>query len=175
MPAQRRHIAIDFAPILQAFEQPLALVEDPERRADLQRLLEMGRFAVERSLFDAFSQAATVVNDSQADVRARLEYLDGSLNFVVEPIAQERPDDGVTGAPFVEGDPEKVTIRIPRELKDLIDRAANFQGLSANSWYIRELSRTIGHWAREQATEARSERRRGNRTRRNSIHGFVGD
>jgi hypothetical protein len=174
MPVEQRHIAINIAPILQAFEQPLALVDDPERRGDFQRLLEMARFAVERSLFDAFSQAATVVNESQGDVRARLEYLNGTLNFVVEPATPERSEDGPAQAPFIEGDPEKVTIRIPKELKDLIDRAANFQGLSANSWYIRELSRTIARAAREHAMEERSERRRSNRTRRGSLHGFVG-
>jgi hypothetical protein len=134
----------------------------------------MARFAVERSLFDAFSQVASVVNDSNGNLRARLEYLNGNLDFVVEPAESEPQDDSAARTAFVEGDPEKVTIRIPKELKDLIDRAASFQGLSANSWYIRELSRTIARVARDQAMEERSQRRRGNQTRRGSLHGFVG-
>jgi uncharacterized protein (DUF1778 family) len=44
---------------------------------------------------------------------------------------------------------EKVTIRLPRELKDLIDHAATMSGRSANSWYIRNLASAIRDSMRE--------------------------
>jgi uncharacterized protein (DUF1778 family) len=69
---------------------------------------------------------------------------------------------------------EKVTIRIPSELKDLISQAANLRGISVNNWYVRELGRTISRQVREQVRE---EQRRERHERRQSrgLRGFVGD
>jgi uncharacterized protein (DUF1778 family) len=69
---------------------------------------------------------------------------------------------------------EKVTIRLPAELKELIAQAANLRGVSVNTWYVRELARTISRQVsdqvREEQREARHERRRANR----GLRGFVG-
>jgi hypothetical protein len=48
-------------------------------------------------------------------------------------------------------------------------------GISANNWYVRELSRIISHNLRDaMREEARSERRGYYRGRRSSLRGFVG-
>ena len=43
----------------------------------------------------------------------------------------------------LEGDVEKITIRIPAELKDLATQAAQHAGTSANSWFVRALARAL--------------------------------
>ena len=43
----------------------------------------------------------------------------------------------------LEGDVEKITIRIPAELKDLAQQAASRAGTSANTWFIKALARAV--------------------------------
>ena len=43
----------------------------------------------------------------------------------------------------LEGDVEKITIRIPAELKDLAQQAASKAGTSANTWFIKALARAV--------------------------------
>jgi hypothetical protein len=42
-----------------------------------------------------------------------------------------------------EGDVEKITIRIPAELKDLAQQAAGRAGTSANTWFVKALARAV--------------------------------
>jgi hypothetical protein len=83
---------------------------------------------------------------------------------------QEAPEVETTS--FAEGDLEKITIRVPHDLKSMIDRLASGEGVSANSWYIRELARTLRRFGRDQAQAEVRVRRRGNRS---SLRGFVGN
>src|SRR5581483_10321759 len=157
-----------------ALERPLALVDSPERRSDMQRFVEAARVHLERAIFDLLSEVTTAVNEAGAGARARLEYQGGKLFLVVQAAAEE--DNGAGQEPLfsVEGDMEKVTIRIPSELKELISQAANLRGMSVNNWYVRELGRTIYRQVRDQLRE---EQRRERQERRQSrgLRGFVGD
>ncbi len=179
---QQREIRLDS--VFDALRQPLGLIDNPDRRADIERYVESARIFLERAMFDVISDAVAAFNEAGGG-RARLEYRGGTLYLVVEPTAEESA--GEPEATFnIEGDMEKVTIRIPRELKDLIDRAAGGRGVSINSWYIRELARVISRQVRDQARtdyhEARREYREARREERSerhqggggSLHGFVG-
>jgi hypothetical protein len=42
-----------------------------------------------------------------------------------------------------DGETEKITIRIPAELKDLATQAASAAGVSANSWFVRAMARSL--------------------------------
>jgi hypothetical protein len=172
--AQSQQREIDLAPVFAALERPLALVDNPERRSDMQRFVEAARVHLERAIFDLLSEVTTAVNEAGAGARARLEYQGGKLFLVVQPAVEE--ENGGPQEPLfsVEGDMEKVTIRIPSELKDLISQAANLRGISVNNWYVRELGRTISRQVREQVRE---EQRRERHERRQSrgLRGFVGD
>ena len=44
---------------------------------------------------------------------------------------------------MAEGEVEKITLRIPAELKDLATEAAAKAGLSVNSWFVRVLARAL--------------------------------
>jgi hypothetical protein len=166
--------------MLAGLEQPLALISDLQRRDEFQAYIHAARPHVERGIFDLLSQVVTAFNDASPDQKARLEYADGALHLAIEPGGSGEP------APtFDDSDLEKVTLRLPKELKDLIDSAAGRHGISANNWYVRELSRTIARQVRDGISEAfrgdprdrgdRDPRRRGfYRGRGSSLRGTVG-
>jgi len=172
--AQRQQREIELKSVFEALERPLGLIDNAERRADMQRYVEAARIHLERAIFDVLSDVTSAVNDAGAGARARLEYQGGKLFLVVEAV--QEAESGPEAEPLfsVEGDVEKVTIRLPGELKELISQAANLRGMSVNTWYVRELARTISRQVRDQVREgqreARQERRRGNR----GLRGFVG-
>jgi hypothetical protein len=179
MQQDERHHDIDLQPLIDALAGPLALIDSPERRADIQRFLEMGRVHLERALIDLLSRLVGLIGDAGGPP-ARVEWRAGRPVLVIStaPAAastaeEEEPEELFT----VEGDMEKVTIRIPAELKDLISQAASLRGLSVNSWYVRELARSISRGVREQVREDMRSRRREARQRRggSSLRGFVGD
>jgi hypothetical protein len=159
-------LPIDSTPIRQALEQPLALVEPPERRAAIQSYLDASGVFLDRALVDFLSTLAQAITSSDTGLTARVEHRSQGAWFVVQPVDGAGETEEV---PFVEGDLDKVTIRVPRELKAMIDRLASGEGVSANSWYIRELARTIGRFRPDK--ETRRAGRRGNRGGR--LRGFV--
>jgi predicted HicB family RNase H-like nuclease len=158
-------------------EQPLQLISEPQRRDELQAYVNAARPHVERAAFDVLSQLVTAFNDASPELRARLEYSGGGLQLAIEP-APEEPEPETS---FNDSDLEKVTLRLPRELKELIDRAAGRHGISANNWYVRELSRTIARHLHESMRQASREERQDARRRGyyrgrsgSSLRGFVG-
>ncbi len=145
---------IDIGAVFEALEQPLGLVDNPERRGETQRYIEMTRIHLERAIFDVVSSAVEAVNDAEGNIEARLEYQDGGLTLVVDPVSSE-DDEGETEQLFsVDGDVEKVTIRLPAELKDLVGEAANLRGVSVNTWYIKELAAAVRNAAARAGQEA---------------------
>jgi hypothetical protein len=171
---QRRQHDFDLTPLFEALERPLALVDSPERRAALEAYIGAARMHLEKAALDLVSGVLEAVNENELGLEARLQYAPGGLKLVIESAA-EATASASEGEPLfsIDGDVEKVTIRLPGELKGLIDKAANMRGGSTNSWYIRELSRAIRSSMRDLARE---ERRAGNRgSRGHSMKGFVGD
>lgn len=164
-------VAIDLGPVLTGLEQPLQLIGEGQRRDDWQVYVNAARPQVERAVFDVLSQAVTAFNDAGAGLLARLEYAAGNLHIVVEPVPDAAPPD----VAFSDSRQEKVTLRLPRELKDRIDRAAGRHGISANNWYVRELSRTIQRQVNDSLDAADRDRgRRRGAYRGRSLKGFVG-
>ncbi len=131
--------------IFQALRQPLALVEDQERRQAYERYVEAARTSLERSVFDLLSALVQEVDTQvQEHYRIRLQYQPDGLELEVQPAPREaRADSGEEPAWSAEGEVEKITIRIPAELKDLVAQAAARGGTSLNSWLIRTLARTL--------------------------------
>ena len=177
MTSESRRTRIDFDPLLAGLEQPLQLVSDPQRRDELRVYVNAARPHVERAAFDVMSQLVIAFNDANPELRARLEYASGGLQLALEP-APEEPEPETS---FNDSDLEKVTLRLPRELKELIDRAAGRHGISANNWYVRELSRTIARHLHESIRQSAHEERQDARRRGyyrgrsgSSLRGFVG-
>jgi len=128
-------------PVFDALKQPLALIESDERRRQIEAYLEAARVPLERSVFDLMSQLVQAVDEKTGDhYRIRLAYRPGGLGLEIEEKVQ---DGDAERWSTLEGDVEKITIRIPAELKDLAQQAAARAGTSANSWFVKALGRAL--------------------------------
>ena len=153
--------------IFQALKSPLAVVDSPERRTQLEDYVDAARLPLERSVFDLLSNFAEAVDSEvSSHYQVTLSYRPGVLDLQVrasEPA--EQPEETWS---LAEGEVEKITLRIPAELKDLASEAAAKSGLSVNSWFVRVLARAL---RRAEEPEERH-RRRGRRRQR--LTGWVG-
>lgn len=170
-----RSIPVDLAALTDSLKAALPLIDNAERRADIERYLGSTQLLMERGLHNLLAGIIQQVNEAGGPP-LRIDYNAGGLNIVVEPRAETPPKPEPETPPYnvdVEGDFEKVTIRLPSELKDLIGHAAQLRGLSQNSWYLRELARAI---SREVPVPPSPPPPPGsNNRRRRTLRGFVGD
>jgi hypothetical protein len=113
MPAE-----LNTEPVFDALKQPLALIESDERRRSIETYVEAARTPLERAVFDLMSQLAQAVDEKTGN-------------------GEEAQYSSL------EGDVEKITIRIPAELKDLAQQAASKAGTSANTWFVKALARAV--------------------------------
>ena len=173
MTAQRR-TRLDLDTLLTGLEQPLQLIDNPQRRQELQAYVSAARPQVERAAFDLLSAAVAAFNDATRETQAKLEYDMAGLHLAVEPL-----NEGPTPeANFSDSDPERVTLRLPKELKDLIDSLASRHGMSSNNGTYGSSRVSSASAARRRALdEIRDDvrpGRRGYRARSNKLKGFVG-
>jgi hypothetical protein len=128
--------------IFEALKRPLALVDNPERRGQLEAYVDAARVPLERSVFDLLSRFAETVNGSVvAHYEVVLSYRPGVLDLDVRAREPGEPTEEVWS--LAEGEVEKITLRIPGELKELATEAAAKAGLSVNSWFVRVLARAL--------------------------------
>jgi hypothetical protein len=130
---------------------------------------------VERAVHDLMSQLVQSVDEQIGEhYRVRLSYRPGGLGLEVEEKVQNGDEARWTA---LEGDVEKITIRIPAELKDLATQAAASAGTSANSWFIKALARATR--SVDSAASQGSEQRHGHanerRGRGNRFSGWIGE
>ncbi len=130
-------------PVFDALKQPLGLIESDERRRGIETYIEAARTPLERAVFDLMSQMASSIEEQVgAHYRIRLGYQPGGLSLEVEEKAGGAGEDAQQWS-AAEGDVEKITIRIPAELKDLAQQAASKAGTSANTWFVKALARAV--------------------------------
>ncbi len=129
-------------PVFDALKQPLALIESDERRRAIETYIEAARIPLERAVYDLMSQLATAVDERvTTHYRVRLAYQPGGLAVEVDQKAAAPGEEQQFST--AEGDVEKITIRIPAELKDLAQQAASRAGTSANTWFVKALARAV--------------------------------
>ena len=128
--------------IFEALKGPLGVIDNPERRSQIEAYIEAARLALERAVFDLLSHFAEAVNgEVSAHYEVALSYRPGVLKLDVrrgEPAGSSEEAWSLS-----EGEIEKITLRIPSELKELATEAAIRAGLSANSWFVRVLARSL--------------------------------
>ena len=132
---------INIDEVFDSLQGPLALIEDQQRREDLRRFLDAARIYQERAVLDLISDIVAKINAANGDTRVRLAYEARELRLSVE--ANQPPEEAGDPMTRMDGDLEKVTIRLPRVLKQRIDQLASERGESLNSWYVRALARGI--------------------------------
>jgi len=163
-------------PVFDALKQPLALIESDERRRAIEVYVEAARTPLERAVYDLMSQVAQAVDEKvAAHYRVRLAYRPGGLAVEVD----EKSGNGEEAQySALEGDVEKITIRIPAELKDLAQQAASKAGTSANTWFVKALARAVRNIEVQTAPPAPGRPRRGDWSDRpgrgSRLSGWVG-
>lgn len=128
--------------IFEALKSPLGVLDDEERRGQLEGYIEAARLPLERSVSDLLSQFAEAVNaEVSAHYDVTLAYRPGLLDLEVRAREPDEPPEEVWS--LAEGEVEKITLRIPAELKDLATEAAAKASLSVNAWFVRVLARAL--------------------------------
>ncbi len=163
--------------IFEALKSLLAVVDNEERRKQIESYIEAARSPLERAVFDLLSRFAESVNGQVgAHYRVNLSYRPGLLDVEVRAVESSGPAEDAVWS-LSEGDVEKVTLRIPAELKELATEAAAKASLSANSWFLRMLARALRNAEMpEPPAEERHEhgRRHGRRGPGQRLSGWIG-
>ena len=157
-------------PVFEALRTPLGVIDNEERRSQIEAYIEAARPPLDQSVFDLLSQLSQAINDEvAAHYQIVLDYRQGVLDLKVRPV---EPAEGSEEAwsIAVGDDVEKITLRLPAELKEIATQAAAEAGLSANSWFVRMLARSL-RTAQEHESEGR---RRSRRHRGRRLTGWIG-
>ena len=160
----RSYHPIDLDSVFEALRQPLALLEERNRET-VEAFIATARVHQERAIIDVLSDMTAAVNADASETTIHLEYESKQLVLTVDHNTTEETDDLAR----LEGDPEKVTIRLPAQLKQSIDLAADSRGVSVNTWCVFTLARAISRYMRhglEAPGDPSSERRHGRRGKR---------
>lgn len=151
--------------IFEALRSLLAVIDNEERRKQIEAYIDAARSPLERAVFDLLSQFAQSVNSQvSAHYKINLSYKPGLLDVEVAAVEPGARADETWS--FAEGDVEKITLRIPAELKELATEAASKASLSANSWFLRMLARALRN-----AEVSESDEERHSHHKRHGRHG----
>ena len=140
------HHALNLDEVFAALQRPLDLIEDPQRRDEMQRFLDAARVHQERAVFDLLSDLIGADNEASTETRFALTYEARQLRLAAE--SNSAGEETLDPMVRMDGDLEKVTIRLPKPLKQQIDQAAADRGVSLNGWYVEALARSAFHQMR---------------------------
>ena len=129
--------------IFQTLKGLLRVIDNDEKRRQIESYIDAAQAPVERAVFDLLSHFAEAVDGQiSGHYRVSLSYRPGVLDLEVRPSEPgEQQSDDWSSMP--EGEVEKITLRIPSELKELATEAAARGGISVNSWFVRVLARAV--------------------------------
>lgn len=161
--------------VYEALRSLLGIVDSPERRKQVEDYIEAARMPLDSSVSELLSRFTDAINtEVSAHYDVSLGYRPGVLNLEVR--AREPSEQAEETWSLGEGEVEKITLRIPAELKELATEAAAKAGLSVNSWFVRVLARALrsaqGLEPPEPPETGRRRRRRGRPGQR--LSGWIG-
>lgn len=94
------------------------------------------RLSLMEALSDAAAEITTKLSNASVEVRLRGREAD----LVVTEVAAEAPAASpAPAAPTAEGEQARITLRLPEQLKEAVERAAAAEGISTNAWLVRAL------------------------------------
>lgn len=164
----RRYHPIDLESIFEALRQPIALLEEEKSRETVEAFIATARVHQERAIIDLLSEITAAVNADATDTAIHLQYESKQLVLAIDHGNVEEADSLAR----MEGDQEKITIRLPAQLKASIDSAADSRGVSLNTWCVWTLARAASRYMRRGlADQEPSEGRHGRRGRRGRRRG----
>ncbi len=164
---------IDTHAVFEAFQRTLALLDD-EERARLERILTASEDSVQRAIVDLLRGVADEVNAAAGShLHAEVAYGPEGPEFKVDaaPAAEQ---GAAIEFEFDTGEIERLTLRLPSELKELAALAAEQHGVSLNTWLTRLVSREAARRAASPERGRNRGRRGGGRGPGQSLKGWIG-
>jgi hypothetical protein len=163
---------INLEGVFGSFDATLEVVSEPQQRDFVQRILNASRTAVERAVYDLLREVAEEISSASGGaVRAEVVYRgDGAEFAVTAPPVHEPPADADFELSFDASDIERLTLRLPAELKEVAALAAEQAGVSLNTW----LSRMVMREAARHQHGSEDRGRRGRRGPGQSLKGWIG-
>jgi hypothetical protein len=129
--------------IFQTLKSLLRVIDNEEKRRQIESYIDAAQAPVERAVFDLLSHFAEAVDGQvSGHYHVNLSYRPGVLDLEVRA-SESGEQQGEAWSSMPEGEVEKITLRIPGELKELATEAAARAGLSVNSWFVRVLARAL--------------------------------
>jgi hypothetical protein len=135
---------MELSPYLESLQRDLASAAAPggEEVAQAAGLLAGSIEASARlCLMEALSDAAAEITSklSHTSVEVRLRGREADL-VVTEATPDPQLDaTAPAGPPPTEGEQARITLRLPEQLKEAVERAAAAEGISTNAWLVRAL------------------------------------
>src|SRR5580704_3948840 len=160
---------MELTPYVESLRRELttaAEVGGEDARALADRLLRPLDAAVRLTLLEALSAAAEEISAELAPGAVDVRLRGGTAGFVVTPPpATAAPTDAETGPvevrlPVAEGDDAamvRINLRLPANLKALIEDAAAGGGISVNAWIVRAAAAGLAGEGRRAARPARAQ------------------
>jgi hypothetical protein len=137
---------MDLSPFLDGLRRDLAAsvaAAGPEAARTGELIAGALEPAARLTLLDVLSQAAAEItaalDDVEVDVRMRGRDADLVITEAAhpEPAAPPRTEPAPGPVPEPEGDPARITLRLPEHLKAQVEHAAAAEGISVNTWLVR--------------------------------------
>lgn len=112
--------------------------EDVARAASLLAgaLDASARLSLMEALSDAAAEITTKLSNASVEVRLRGREADLVVTEVPAEAAAPAP---APAAPAGDGEQARITLRLPEQLKEAVERAAAAEGISTNAWLVRAL------------------------------------
>jgi hypothetical protein len=130
--------------IFQTLKSLLRVIDNEERRKQIESYIDAAQAPLERAVFDLLSNFAEAVDGQVAGhYTVNLNYRPGVLDLEVRASEPGEDQSDAWPSSMPESEVEKITLRIPSELKELATEAAARAGLSVNSWFVRVLARAV--------------------------------
>lgn len=162
--------------VFTAFEDALALIADDAERERFRLLLAASREHVRRAVEDVVRRVADEVNAAAAGlIHAQLVYGADGMELRVDRRSPGDTAEQEFDFSFVSDEIERLTLRIPTELKDIASSAADQAGVSLNAWLTGLLTREAAHRARVDEQRERGQARPRRRGPGQGLKGWVGD
>jgi len=134
---------MDLAPYISELRDQLLVAAEAggaDARSVAERLTATLESAFRLALLDALSAAAAEITRELApgSVELRLRGRDPEFAVVVPPVPEVTDSAGPTSPTWDDDSPmTRINLRLGQDLKDRVEEAARWDGLSVNAWLVR--------------------------------------
>jgi hypothetical protein len=97
------------------------------------------RLCLMEALSDAAAEITTKLRTASVDIRLRGREADLVVTSIDLTEPEPAPVAGAGPPPDASGEVARITLRLPEQLKDSVERAAAGEGISVNAWLVRAI------------------------------------